>query len=254
MSQSEKYGELGVIFVSPIIGMPPSLLEAFEPLRDRGIDFEGVDIFDGQDTPRNVRTILGLTMLPRSHERRIRFANGFDEARLFRKMQEKIDTLRGRGRTRIVLGGMSGGFIYASRMAQAPADPELLSSIGPSSPCIAGLFGISPLVSYPAGVTRLAADLTRIPPNVPTALIWADGDHIVPSGTIECCEGISQQRGHIRCCVIHGHEVGVKDGRVRHQFFGGRDFIGPFSNVYFNQRAQDRAIEELLQLIDRSLD
>jgi dienelactone hydrolase len=251
MSTRAGYETVGIVFVGPIIGMPPSLLDAFAPLVEQGLAIEGVDIFEGQPVRRNMRTVLGMTMFPGAHKRRVRFANAFDEALLFGHIRHRIERLKERGRTRLILGGMSGGFIFASRMVQSPADPELGSSTV-SSP-IAGLFGISPLVFYPPEVTRIGADLTLVPASVPTALLWGDGDNIVPDGTIEHCEKIAQQCQHLHCRTIRGSEVGVKEGRVRHQFFGGRDFIGPLTNAFWNQRAERLAIEELQALIDKTL-
>lgn len=253
MSTRAAYETVGIVFVGPIIGMPPSLLDAFAPLAERGIAVEGVDIFEGQSVRRNMRTVLGMTMLPGSHERRVRFANAFDEALLFGHIRRRIERLNERGRTRIILGGMSGGFIFASRMVQSPSDPELDSSTVSSAHAIAALFGISPLVFYPEGVTRLGADLELVPSSVPTALIWGDGDDIVPGGTIEHCERIARQYEHLHCRTIRGPQVGVKEGRLRHQFFGGRDFVGPLKNAFWNERAQGLVIEELQALADKTL-
>lgn len=253
MSTRAAYETVGIVFVGPIIGMPPSLLDAFAPLVERGLAIEGVDIFEGRTVRRSMRTVLGMTMLPGAHTRRVRFANTFDEALLFGHIRHRIERLKERGCSRLILGGMSGGFIFASRVAQSPSDPEIDSSHGSPALPIAGLFGISPLVFYPPGVTRLGADLTLVPSSVPTALIWGDGDDIVPVGTIEHCERIAQQYDHVHCRTIRGPQVGVKEGRVRHQFFGGRDFIGPLRNTFWNERAERLAIEELQALVDRTL-
>jgi dienelactone hydrolase len=250
MSIRAHYDTVGIVFVGPIIGMPPSLLDAFAPLTERGLAIEGVDIFEGQPVRRTMRTVLGMTMLPGAHKRRVRFANAFDEALLFGNIRHSIERLEERGRTRIILGGMSGGFIFASRMVQSPSDAELGSS---NAHPIAGLFGISPLVFYPPEVTRLGADLALVPSSVPTTLIWGDGDDIVPSGTIEHCQRIARQHGHLHCQTISGPQVGVKAGRVRHQFFGGRDFIGPLKNSFWNERAERLAIEEIRRLVDKAL-
>jgi len=253
MSSRAGYETVGIVFVGPIIGMPPSLLDAFAPLTKLGIAIEGVDIFEGQTVRRNLRTVLGMTMLPGAHKRRVRFANAFDEALLFGNIRQRIERLKEGGRTRLILGGMSGGFIFASRMVQSPPDAELSSNPAPFAYPIAGLFGISPLVFYPPGVTRLGADLALVPSNVPTVLIWGDGDDIVPSGTIEHCERLEQQGAHLHCQTIRGPQVGVKEGRVRHQFFGGRDFIGPLKNAFWNESAQRIAIEKIQTLIDKIL-
>lgn len=253
MTNRTGYETVGVVFVGPIIGMPPSLLDAFAPLTERGLAIEGVDIFEGQTVRRNMRTVLGMTMLPGAHKRRVRFANAFDEALLFGNIRNRIERLEERGRTRLILGGMSGGFIFASRMVQSPSDPELGSSTVSSAHPIAGLFGISPLVFYPPGVTRVGADLALVPSSVPTVLVWGDGDDIVPVGTVEHCERIARQHQHLHCRTIRGPQVGVKEGRVRHQFFGGRDFIGPLKNAFWNERAERLAIEELQTLVDKTL-
>lgn len=249
MSYRAAYESVGIVFVGPIIGMPPSLLGAFAPLVELGVAIEGVDIFDGQVAQRSVGTVLGMTVFPGAHKRRVRFANAFDEALLFAHVWQSIARLKSRGCTRVILGGMSGGFIFASRVAQSPRDPELGAVSGTSALPIAGLFGISPLVFYPPEVTRLGADLELIPSNVPTVLIWGDGDDIVPGGTIEHCERIAQKHGHLRCRTILGPQVGVKPGRVRHQFFGGKDFIGPLTNAFWNQQAERLAIEALQSLV-----
>jgi hypothetical protein len=253
MSTRAPYETVGIVFVGPIIGMPPSLLGAFAPLAERGVAIEGVDIFEGQTVRRNMRTVLGMTMLPGAHKRRVRFANAFDEALLFGHIRRRIELLKQRGCTRIILGGMSGGFIFASRMVQSPPDPELGSSPVSSAHPIAALFGISPLVFYPPEVMRIGADLALVPSSVPVALIWGDGDDIVPSGTIEHCERIARQYEHLHCRTIDGPQVGVKEGRVKHQFFGGRDFIGPMKNAFWNEQAQRLAIEELRTLVDKTL-
>jgi pimeloyl-ACP methyl ester carboxylesterase len=253
MSTKAAYKTVGIVFVGPIIGMPPSLLDAFTPLTEQGVAFEGVDIFEGQTVQRNLRTVLGMTMLPGAHKRRVRFANAFDESLLFGHIRRRIERLKERGCKKLILGGMSGGFIFASRVVQSPSDPEIDSSTVSSATPVAGLFGISPLVFYPPGVTRIGADLSLVPSSVPTTLIWGDGDDIVPSGTLENCEHVAQQYKHVHCRTIRGPEVGVKAGRVRHQFFGGRDFIGPLTNAFLNERAQSIAIEELRTLIDKTL-
>ncbi len=253
MSTRAAYETVGIVFIGPIIGMPPSLLDTFAPLVERGLAIEGVDIFEGQTVRRSMRTVLGMTMLPGAHKRRVSFANAFDEALLFGHVRHRIERLKERGCTRLILGGMSGGFIFASRVVQSPSDPEIDSSTVSSAHPIAGLFGISPLVFYPPGVTRLGADLALVPSSIPTTLIWGDGDDIVPVGTVEHCERIAQQYGHVRCRTIRGPQVGVKEGRVRHQFFGGRDFIGPLKNAFWNEQAQRLAVEELQTLVDKAL-
>jgi pimeloyl-ACP methyl ester carboxylesterase len=253
MSTKAPYETVGIVFVGPIIGMPPSLLDAFTPLTEQGVSIEGVDIFEGQTVQRNLRTVLGMTMLPGAHQRRVRFANAFDEALLFGHIRHRIERLKERGCKRLILGGMSGGFIFASRVVQSPSDPEIDTSTVSSAHPVAGLFGISPLVFYPPEVTRIGADLSLVPSSVPTTLIWGDGDDIVPTGTLEHCERSAAQHNHISCRTIRGSQVGVKEGRVRHQFFGGRDFIGPLTNAFWNERAQRVAIEELKTLIDKTL-
>jgi pimeloyl-ACP methyl ester carboxylesterase len=253
MSMRAAYETVGIVFVGPIIGMPPSLLQSFAPLTELGIAIEGVDIFEGQTVQRNMRTVLGMTMLPGAHKRRVRFANAFDEALLFGHIRQRIERLKERGRTRLIFGGMSGGFIFASRLVQSPPDAELDASTVSSAKSAAGLFGVSPLVFYPPEVTRLGADLALVPSGIPTTLIWGDGDDIVPDGTIEKCESVARQHPDLRCQTIRGPQVGVKEGRVKHQFFGGRDFIGPLKNAFWNERAERLAIEEIRTLIDKAL-
>jgi hypothetical protein len=242
---------IGIVFVSPIVGLPPSLVSVFDPLGAAGVDFEGVDIFERQNFKKDAWTVLGLTMIPGSHKRRIRFANNFNESLVFEMMREKMEALRERGKTKIILAGMSGGFVFASRMAQVPLEKEIAPFAAAVSASIKALFGISPIVFYPPGVVQKGANLELIPLHIPTTLIWGDGDHIIPSGTIEYCEGISHKKSNKQCRIIHGPEVGLKAGGVKHQFFGDRDFIGPLKNVYWNKRAEHIAYEEIVKLIDR---
>ncbi|MFH1246599.1 MAG: hypothetical protein V1489_02375, partial [Candidatus Liptonbacteria bacterium] len=58
------YGDVAILFISPIIGLAPSLMQAFDPLRKKGIEVHGVDIFEGQNIEKNLWKILSLTVLP----------------------------------------------------------------------------------------------------------------------------------------------------------------------------------------------
>ncbi|GEM_PF-2834817 len=241
--------DVGILFVGPIIGLPPSLISAFDVFKERGIGIEGVDIFEGQNIKKNLSTILGLTILPGSQKRRIEFANNYNERHLFEVILNKISSLKARGKKRIIIGGMSGGFIFASRMVQVPPDRDAASYALKAKPFISGLFGISPLIFYPSGVFQKGADLESIPSHVPTTLIWGDADTIVPKGTIAYGQRISQKKVHVKCRVIRGSEAGSKDGKLKHQFFGGKDFIKPLTNVYWNPKAEGIALEEITNIV-----
>jgi hypothetical protein len=250
MDNLKTYEKIGIVFVGPIVGLPPSLVRVFDPLRAAGVGFEGVDIFERQNFKKDAWTILGLTMFPGSHNRRIRFANNFNESPVFEMIREKIEALKTRGKTKIILAGMSGGFVFASRMAQVPLESEVAPFALPVSASIKGLCGVSPIVFYPPGVLRIGSNLALIPEHIPTVLIWGDGDHIIPRGTIEYCENVSRSRSNMLCRVIHGPEVGLKAGSVQHQFFGGRDFIGPLKNIHWDKKAENIAREEIGKLVE----
>src|SRR5258708_2478649 len=100
------YGDIGIIFVSSIIGLSPSVISAFDVLKAKGVAIEGVDIFEGQNIEKGFWKILGLTALPGSHARRVKFANNFDENRLFEIISARIEKLKNQGKKNIILGGM----------------------------------------------------------------------------------------------------------------------------------------------------
>src|SRR5438309_29251 len=122
MLSSGTQSDIGIVFVGPIVGFPPSLALTLDALAANGATVEGVDIFEGQRMKKSTWKILGLTALPRSHPRRITFANSYDEQRLFTIIRERIERLKVQGKKKIFLGGMSGGFIFAARMAEYPPD------------------------------------------------------------------------------------------------------------------------------------
>lgn len=243
------YKDIGILFISPIIGLPPSLIAAFDVLKKQGVKIDGVDIFEGQNIKKNAWKILGLTVFPGSHKRRIQFANQYDERRLFEIITGKIDKLKAQGITKIILGGMSGGFIFAARMAHIPPDSEIAPYALRCQPFIKGLFGISPLILYPADVMRKGSDLGLIPFHIPTLLIWGDADTIVPEGTIAHSQKHAEKSKHIKCLVIKGSDVGRKNGSIKHQFFGGKDFVKPLTNIYWNASAEKKALEEIGNMI-----
>ncbi len=243
------YDDIGILFISPIIGLPPSLISAFDALKMYGVEVEGVDIFEGQNIKKSLWKVLGLTALPGSHKRRVKFANNYNERRLFEIISSKIDNLKVRGRKKIIIGGMSGGFIFASRMAQVPPDHDIAPYATKAQPFIKGLFGISPLIFYPSEVHQESAHLELIPRHIPTTLIWGDADTIIPKGTIAHGQSIAEKKSHIRYRVIRGSEVNRKEGSVKHQFFGGRDFCKPLTNAYWDATAEQIALEEIHNLI-----
>lgn len=238
----ERLDNIGIIFVSPIIGLTESLMQTFAPLTERGAGLEGIDIFDGHHGKKTLLKILGLTMLPGSHSRRLRFANEFDEKRIFLRIGALIDRFIKEGKTNIILGGMSGGFIFASRYVQIPPDSDVKSILQPHQrECAKALFGVSPLVYYPPGVHRRGARLEEIPSHIPTLLVWGDRDTIIPKGTIQHSLVYARQTAHIRCKIIQG---------VRHQFFGGKDFVRPFKNIFWNPQAERVAMQEIIYHIE----
>jgi hypothetical protein len=248
--RSTSLARVGVVFVGPIIGLPPSLIAAFSVLRARGAGIEGVDIFEGQVVEKSFWKILGLTALPGSHARRVSFANRYDERRLFENIVLRIEALRAQGKTRIILGGMSGGFIFASRLAQVPPDEDTAPYAAGIQPSIKGIFGVSPFIFYPAEVLRDGAELERVPPRIPVSLVWGDADTVVPMGTVAYAERVARDHPHIVCRVIRGSEVGARDGTIRHQFFGGRDFVRPFTNAYWNPAAERIALGEIMNVVE----
>ena len=245
------YNNIGIVFIGPIIGLPPSLMSTFSMLKEYGVDIEGVDIWENQDLKKNLWNILRLTILPGSHKKRIHFANNFNEKKLFELILKKIDILKNKGKGKIILGGMSGGFIFASRIIEKPLTDEIPQYAHKIQPLIKGLFGISPLIFYPLEVTKKSANLELIPKNIPTILIWGDNDIIIPKGTITLGEEISRKNTAIKSIIIHGPEVGMKNQSIKHQFFGGKDFIKPFSNIFWNEKAEKIASNHLNNLIKK---
>jgi len=243
------YEDVGIVFIGPIIGLPPSILAAFDDLRKEGVDIEGVDIFEGQKIKKNLLTVLGLTIFPGSHKRRVAFANSFDEKRLFKIILEKVNTLKKAGKKKIILGGMSGGFIFAARMAHQPPDQEIEPFAKQVQKDIKALFGISPLIFYPSAVKQKGADLDLLPAHIPTLMIWGDADQIIPEGTIEHAQNYSQKSSHIKSYVIRGSDINKKDQTIKHQFFGGKDFIKPLKNIYWDALAEKIALEKINDLI-----
>ena len=229
----------GIIFIGPIIGFSPSLNAVFNSLRGDGVLVEGIDIFEEQNLKKTSWKLLGLTALPGSHKRRVAFANNYNEPLLFGIIKERIEKLKAQGVKKIILGGMSGGFIFAARAAQDFHDPS-----------IRGLIGISPLVFYPAEVFQKGVDLSAVPPHIPTLLIWGDSDSIVPEGTISYAERIAKHHPHVFTRVIRGSEAGVKDGKIKHQFFGGRDFTGKIKNAFWNEAAEKIAVRSIEDMVN----
>src|SRR5437667_12790842 len=90
--------DIALVFISPIVGLPPSLIHTFDVLKNYGVETVGVDIFEGQEIKKTLSTVLGLTILPGSHNRRVEFANGYNEERLFEIISSKIDDLKVRGK------------------------------------------------------------------------------------------------------------------------------------------------------------
>lgn len=247
----EKYGDIGIIFIGPIIGMPKSLIAAFDFLKENGAMVETVDVWDGQKLKKNLWRILRLTILPGSHKQRVKFANSYNEEVLFENIVNKIRSLKAHNKKKIILGGMSGGFVFASRLAQMPLHNDLTKYEDELRPFIKGIFGVSPIIFYPAGVNRSSANLELIPSHIPTTLIWGDADYIIPEGTINHSHNISKKNGNIKNVVISGKEVGHKNGSIRHQFFGGEDFVKPLKNIFWNKKAEKMAIDHLHDLIKR---
>ncbi len=254
-SQSENnlpYEDIGIVFISPIIGMPDSLLDTFNPLVKQGMKIEGVDIWEGQNFKKSLWSILRLTILPGSNQKRINFANKYDEQVLFEKISEKIEKLKSKGIKKIILGGMSGGFIFASRLAQIPIEDELAKYASVTQSLLKGVFGVSPLIFYPPDVKSSSANLKLIPSSIPVLLIWGDADTIIPKGTIEHAKDLSKDLKNLKSLIVRGSDVGLKDGTIRHQFFGGVDFVKPLKNVFWNKKAEDIVLENIQDFINKA--
>lgn len=243
------YNDIGIVFIGPIVGLPASLISTFDTFKKRGIDVETVDIWEGQNIKKNLWNILRLTIFPGNHKRLVQFANNYNEHKLFEIILNKIDKLKTQGSEKIILGGMSGGFIFASRIVQISLDGDLVPHAQKIQHFIKGLFGISPLVFYPPDVLQRSADLKFIPSHIPTILIWGDADTIIPKETITHSQEISKNHNNIKSFVIRGSDVGRKDRSIRHQFFGGRDFIRPLKNIFWNPKAETLAIDYIYDLI-----
>src|SRR3989344_724405 len=98
------FSSVGIIFVSPIIGIAPSMLATFHPLVDRGAEIRGVDIFEGHYGKKTLWKLMRLTLLPRAHQYRVAFANALDEDVVFKKINSVIERFSDEGRTNIILG------------------------------------------------------------------------------------------------------------------------------------------------------
>ena len=234
---------MGIIFISPIIGLTRSLMDTFKPLTERGAHVIGVDIFDEHSEKKTFWKVLGLTMLPGANSRRVAFANTYNEDIVFDKIEAAIQKLQDLGKKRIVVGGMSGGFIFAARAVQDPADLEIQDhAVRKQRGRVHGLFGISPLIFYPHGVYRPDIRLDRIPQSIPTILFFANEDDILPSGTIEYALQISKTHSNIRVhcldCSAYGEEK-----PIRHQFFGGEDFIWRIKNAFWHPQAERHVLQ-----------
>lgn len=237
-------GKVGIVFICPIIGLTRSLSETFSFFRKRGFPVEMVDIVH-ENEKRSFWKVLTLVALPGAHKRRIDFGNKYDESKLFIRVYESICRLQKGGYTRIVLGGMSGGFIFASRVAQLPHDDELEGGRWQSiHPNIVGVFGVSPLLFYPAGVQRRPANPERIPTHIPVILVWGQDDQIVPIGTIEYGFSLAQKYTNITSKVLRRSDFKEKR-KIRHQFFGGKDFNGPLHNIFWHAAAEKVALETI---------
>lgn len=247
----EKYKDLGILFISPIIGMTQSLTSTFNFFTKLGANFIGIDVFDDQKISKSLLRILNLTILPWSNMFRIRYANNFNEEVLFNNISNAISKLKSEGKTKIIIGGMSGGFIFASRFVQKPPDDEVRLISTTNSNYIKGLFGISPLIFYPSGVNRIASDLSLIPNYIPTLLVWGDNDTIVPKETIHKAQELAKKSTHIKIQILAGEELGLKSKSIRHQFFGGEDFIKPFTNIFWNKNAELATIDEITNMISK---
>ena len=243
-SSAGNLSDIGIVFVGPIIGITPSLIAAFNPIIDKGASLIGVDIFDDSYEKKTFWKIIKLTMHPHAHSNRIKFANSFPEHKVFNKITAAIKQLIEQGKKKIVLGGMSGGFIFAGRVVQSPPDQEVLShSVYELRHHIVGLFGISPLIFYPPGVHRPDVSLDLIPLNIRTLLFFSDGDDIIPPDTIEYAESMAKAYKHIKIRHLKCGEFSVKSKKIKHQYFGGRDFIGPIKNVFWHPEAEARTID-----------
>lgn len=248
--QKATLSDTGIIFISPIVGITNSLMDTLKPFEDLGIPVVEIDIF-GDYEEKTFWKILKLTALPGSHSRRISFANSFPEHRVFDKIKKGADYLISKGRKNIVLGGMSGGFIFASRIAQEIPDNEIRNhEVQQIKNYVIGVFGISPLIFYPQGVFRQDTRLDHIPPRVRALLFFGDRDEIIPRGTIEYAEAASEIYHYIHVKVLKGSDFGDKVGSIHHQFFGGRDFVGPLKNVFWHPQAEKATLKMIIKFLE----
>ncbi|MDP3901876.1 MAG: hypothetical protein Q8Q37_02800 [bacterium] len=243
---------LGIVFISPIIGLTKSMMDVFDPIVKEGAFVVGVDIFDDSYEKKTFWKVLKLTVLPGAYQRRIKFANSFPESRVFDKIEEGIKECLSRGKSKIVLGGMSGGFVFAGRVVQEPSDEEIKKhSVRNLKNHIVGLFGISPLIFYPQGVVRPAVKLEHIPPNIRTLLFICDDDEIVPEGTLEYAIDISEKYKNVetKCLNCEDFNNGLKP--LKHNFFGGKDFIGFMKNRFWHPEAERCVLEHKMEFFKK---
>lgn len=240
--------DVGVIFVSPIIGMTEGLIRAFDPLTERGASIIGVDIYGDDYEKKTFLKVLKLTILPGANPRIIKFANEFPEHKVFDKIATAILKFI-EMKKKIFIGGMSGGFIYAARIVQTPPDEEISThNVLDFRKHVLGLFGISPLIFYPRQIHRPGVQLDCIPANIKTKLFFGDSDSIIPAGTIEYANKISQELEHIDTHNLRSEFFKYKPNSIRHQFFGGSDFIWPLKNPFWRPEAESHVIRILKSL------
>jgi dienelactone hydrolase len=250
-AEKNDLSKIGIIFISPIIGLTPSMMAAFQPLIKQGIPVVGIDIFHDSGKKKTFWKILSLTMLPGAHSRRIAFANSFPEHKVFDAIESAIKQLIQQGREQIVIGGMSGGFILASRVVQSPPDHEIENHhVRKLKGHVIGLFGISPLIFYPKEMKRPSAHLKSIPSNIRTLLFFGDNDKIIPPKTLAYAKDTLKTHSNIQVKVLYREEFGKP---IQHQFFGGKDFMGPMKNPFWNQEAEKYVITDIENFLKSSL-
>lgn len=242
---------IGVVFVSPIIGLTKSMMNTFKPITERGAFVIGVDIFDDRYEKKTFWKVLKLTVLPGAYQRRIEFANSFPEYRVFDKIEDAIKQCLRQGKDKIILGGMSGGFIFAGRVVQETADEEIqIHKVRNFKKYINGLFGISPLIFYPQGVFRSDIKLEYIPHNIRTLLFFCDDDEIIPPGTLKYAVNISMKYNHIRVKCFNCEEFNNKSKPLKHNFFGGKDFVGLMRNRFWHPEAEKYVIDHEIKFLE----
>lgn len=234
----KKLNEVGIIFVGPIIGVPESLDKTFDHLRNEGATVITIDIFNVLKKKKGLLQILGLTLLPGSHKRRVSFANKYPEKKVFAEIFKIYKQLKEQGIDKIVLGGMSGGFIFASRLTQIPPDTEIdASTYSSMKEDIIGLIGISPIIYYPQEVKRKGADLKKIPENIKTQLFFGDSDTIVPEGTVNYAKKIATSKKNISTYIFMSDNFNQRGG-IKHQYFGGDGYVGKLKNIFWHPEAE----------------